>query len=421
MMEHGKEIEKGRRLWNFYLFVILNGVPLLSSVSSAAVSLVQSISPGISSGCNVLYLSTCTSRRFSYCASTINALIFVVLWLLTSSKTSSTGGSLRGGTGSLWLVALTLSWGSTAAVLYFYSEPVWSVLSNLLYLGGAFCLCCQTISVIELAHQVHRYVLTVTSTAPQEISPSSMGNSLSYLYALHIISSFLFICVAIAAAYFLVLASGSTCSVSILFELCAFWSGLIFCALSLTAVVNKGLLVPSTVWLHTSLLCWYLKLSLSDQACNAPANTNLNAEKCAASVVFTLLFLFTVYFGLIRLQINACIQQFCEAFGISICMTSFAAADCLLDEELGIAQGVGSLCSASAFGGASGDRVSFGGGSGAQSSADMPPVGETSSLLGNKTVSIVDSVSSSDYQVRRSGADKYMDLLFFAGNMLLRS
>jgi hypothetical protein len=164
---------------------------------------------------------------------------------------------------------------------------------------------------------------------------------------------------------------------------------------------------------------------MSDETCNTAANVIFNSEKVAALIVFSLLFLFTLYFGIIGMQINIIFQQFGEAFGIPTSIGSGVTGGYWIDEELGMSH---SFCGIIPYsGGSYGNGLSNCGdssggstcdGKGYQNVADMPPIGETSSLLGNKSVSVTELSSGSDYAARRFLTDKNNGFLLFASASL---
>lgn len=316
MIEGGhREYEKLRSTY-LYLFLSLN---IASTVAVYVFwQFLSQLFPSSVLGCNDSFLSTCVVRQLWSRTGIVNAVLFVMLALVSIVKVSYR-------LDSVWCI---ISVGTVLAGYYYaFSIPnsVFSAIFPLVYAGSTIYLVGQSLCVIEIAHNIHRHIVFTADRNQQE------GKGSIQWYMLH---SFLSVFSIIASVVILrVIFAGTADCIFISFALSfTLWLGLGAVMLSLLTVFNKGLLVPGIIWLYTVLVCWYAKMSYADAVCNSSAETNTSADKVCSMIVFCCIFLFTLYYGVVHKKIHDHTRSFCEAFGVCVACIS---SDDVSDVEVG--------------------------------------------------------------------------------------
>lgn len=229
-------------------------------------------------GCEMLYMNECLYRQMVYRASAALFLLFSSLavgsYLLEVVDTS------------LWPLKIMTAAGLFVAFIFCPNAAFsrWSEFSRVL---SFLWLIAQNLLVLDLAYGVHDVVMRRAA----EEEASTRGGSRVYL------ALYLLICVALLALSLVGLAylfdQYAGCSLGTFFVASTLTLGLATTGLSMSPVINKGVLTPIVCFSYAVMLTWYVLLSSPDAACNPTSNQN-NGEVKNFSVVLLACFSATV-------------------------------------------------------------------------------------------------------------------------------
>ena len=294
----------------FLLFGLFVGIQVVTAGTLTIFSApLQLLHPSLSTGCDASYQADCVSRGLWMRAAIVNSLMFLVLAILSIMKVFS----MRFDRTSILILLATL----TAFYYYslaFISNDVISTMASAIYIGAIIWLLLQTLCIVELAHQLHRYILVV---ADKQHGETGFKDAIGW-YTLHILLSLTML---LSAVYFMGVLmdsvhSSSSCSLMSTVFYCTYWLGIALSLVSMATVANKGLLVPGTIFLYAVALCWYAQLSYPDLQCNASASTNLSLEKISSITVFGVIYLICLHTGIVHRKIPETLRLFGDAYGV---------------------------------------------------------------------------------------------------------
>ena len=269
----------------------------------------QLLYPSITVGCNSLHQLDCVGRELWMRTAIVNASMLLALIVLSFSRVFS----LQFDRSSAIIVLIALA-ASHYYMLAFVSNDTVNNVASVVYIGAIVWLVFQSICVIELAHQLHRYIIVVADKQHRELG---FKDAMKW-YTLHIVLSLTTI---LSSIYFMDILMDSTdslqsCSLLNVVFHCTYWLGVTLSLVSLATVANKGLLVPGTIFLYSVALCWYAQLSYPDLMCNVSASSNYSLEKIGSVIVFGLVFLVCLYACVVCRILSESFRLFSETYGI---------------------------------------------------------------------------------------------------------
>lgn len=264
----------------FSLAIILGrGYPekfgVLASVSTVTSSSMQI---NLTGGCSVSFLDECLYRQLVFRAGLALFLLFSFLAV----------GSyfLEVLDRSMWPLKICAVVGLFVA--FFFSPNAdfarWAELARVF---SFFWMMIQNLLVLELAHGCHDVIMKRAA----EEEAKTRGDSRFYLALYLGLCALLLALSLVGLAYLFDQYAG--CSIGTFFVASTLTMGLVTTGLSMSPLINKGIMTPVVCFSYAILLTWYALLSSPDASCNPTSNEN-NGEIKNFSVYFFAFFSSTV-------------------------------------------------------------------------------------------------------------------------------